>query len=278
VENKKNTQHFTVFKCRSNTCDPVPMELIGEEPFLIRIEDKSYSVVMRTPGNEIHHAAGFCLGEGLVNTPDDIKTMGYDTNLDPNTIDVWLTPERRHKVAHLLKRKGFISQTSCGICGKEMLRDIQSAVQPAPDGFSFTLDQAFGCIAALSKNQKFYQRTRGSHAALVFGENGDVLAFAEDVGRHNGLDKAIGKAFLDHTLDRARILVLSSRISYELVQKAARARIQVMISNSRPTALAAQMGASLNMTLAFPTGDDQLMVVCGENRIIQDNNNMRVIF
>ena len=277
MESKKNTQHFTVFKCRSNTCDAVPMELIGEEPFLIRIEDKSYSVVMRTPGNEIRHAAGFCLGEGLVNTPDDIKTMGYDADLDPNVIDVWLTPERRDKVGHLLKRKGFVSQTSCGICGKEMLRDIESAVKPAPDGFTFSLDRAFACIAALSKNQKFYQRTRGSHAALLFSKTGDVLAFAEDVGRHNGLDKAVGKAFLDHTLDMAGILVLSSRISYELVQKAARARIPVMISNSRPTALAAQMGASLNMTLAFPTGDDQFMVVCGENRIIHDNNNMRGI-
>jgi FdhD protein len=278
VENKKNTQHFTVFKCRSNTCDPVPMELIGEEPFLIRIEDKSYSVVMRTPGNEIHHAAGFCLGEGLVNTPDDIKTMGYDTNLDPNTIDVWLTPERRHKVEHLLKRKGFISQTSCGICGKEMLRDIQSAVQPAPDGFSFTLDQALYCIDMLSSNQKYRQRTRGSHAAMLCDENLDILGFAEDVGRHNGLDKAVGQAFQAGTLDLARILVLSSRISYELVQKAARARLPVIIANSRPTALAARMGASLNMTLAFPTDDNQLMVVCGENRIIQNNNNMRVIF
>jgi FdhD protein len=277
VENKNNTQHFTVFQCRSSTCDPVPMELIGEEPLLIRIEDHPYSVVMRTPGEEIRHAAGFCLGEGLVSNPDDIRTMGYDVNLEPNIIDVWLTAERQKKVGHLLKRKGFVSQTSCGICGKEMLKDIQSAVAPAADGFRFSLDRAFDCVAALSKNQKFYQRTRGSHAALLFGENGEVLAFAEDVGRHNGLDKAVGKAFLDHTLDRARILVLSSRISYELVQKAARARIPAMISNSRPTALAARMGASLNMTLAFPTGSDQLMVVCGENRIIQDNKDMRGI-
>jgi FdhD protein len=133
------------------------------------------------------------------------------------------------------------------------------------------------CIAALSKNQKFYQRTRGSHAALLFGADGETLAFAEDVGRHNGLDKAVGKAFLDHTLDRARILVLSSRISYELVQKAARARIPVIISNSRPTALAATMGKSLNMTLAFPAGADQIMVVCGEHRFFHSSNCMRGI-
>lgn len=253
------------------------MELIGEEPFLIRIEDHPYSVVMRTPGNEIPHAAGFCLGEGLVSAPEDIRTIGYDANLEPNIIDVWLTPERRAKIGHLLKRKGFVSQTSCGICGKEMLKDIQSAVQPAPDGVTMTRDQALAATRALSRNQEFYQRTRGSHAALLFGPDTEVLAFAEDVGRHNGLDKAIGRAFLDHTLDRAGVLVLSSRISYELVQKAARARIQVMISNSRPTALAATMGKSLNMTLAFPAGQDLIMVVCGEHRFIQSSNDIRDI-
>ncbi|MFO7987876.1 MAG: formate dehydrogenase accessory sulfurtransferase FdhD [Thermodesulfobacteriota bacterium] len=277
MNTQNNTRHFTVFQCRPNTCEPVPIELISEEPFLIRIEDHPYSVVMRTPGNEIPHAAGFCLGEGLVSAPEDIRTIGYDANLEPNIIDVWLTPERREKISHLLKRKGFVSQTSCGICGKEMLKDIQSAVQPAPDGVTMSRDQALAAIRALSRNQEFYQRTRGSHAALLFGTDTEVLAFAEDVGRHNGLDKAIGRAFLDHTLDRASVLVLSSRISYELVQKAARARIQVMISNSRPTALAATMGKSLNMTLAFPAGENQIMVVCGEHRFIQSSNDIRDI-
>jgi FdhD protein len=73
---KRHTQQFTVFECSADTCDPIPMELIGEEPFLIRIEDHPYSVVMRTPGNEIWHAAGFCLGEGLVSRPEDIRTIG----------------------------------------------------------------------------------------------------------------------------------------------------------------------------------------------------------
>lgn len=180
---KRHTQQFTVFECSADTCDSISMELIGEEPFLIRIEDHPYSVVMRTPGNEIWHAAGFCLGEGLVSRPEDIRTIGYDVDLDSNVIDVWLTAERRKKIGHLLKRKSFVSQTSCGICGKEMLRDIQSSVQPAPDGFKLSLDRAVACISALSKNQKFYQRTRGSHAALLFGADGETLAFAEDVGR-----------------------------------------------------------------------------------------------
>jgi len=97
----------------------------------------------------------------------------------------------------------------------------------------------------------------------------EKIAFSEDVGRHNALDKAVGKAFMDNTLRHAKILVLSSRISYELIQKAARAHIPVMISNSRPTALAVEMGKQLNMTLAFPGKEAELIIMCGEKRIIR---------
>jgi len=243
------------------------IELIGEEPFLIRIEDEPYSVVMRTPGEEVFHTAGFCLGEGIVDTLDDIKTIGYDKDLDPNVVDVWLTPEHKKKIAHLLKRKSYVSQTSCGICGKKMIEDLHQILAPAKNGFAVEIGRVFDCINTLSKNQQYYQRTRGSHAALIFDHQLQPIAFAEDVGRHNALDKAIGKAFLDRTLSRARIVILSSRISYELVQKAARARLPIMISHSRPTALAARMGQTLNMTLAFSAKDSELMIICGENRI-----------
>jgi FdhD protein len=126
----------------------------------------------------------------------------------------------------------------------------------------------FACIKKLPENQKYYKRTRGSHAALILDNQLEILSFAEDVGRHNALDKAIGKIFINRKLPEAGILVLSSRISYELVQKAARARLPVMISKSRPTALAAQMGKALNMTLACTGKASELILVCGENRIV----------
>ena len=275
----KNTKSYQAHQCKKEGCGPdssgqaieidqvIDLELIGEEPFLIRVDDKPYPVVMRTPGEEVSHVAGFCLGEGIIDSVDDFKTIGYDKNLDPNIIDVWLKPERREKIPHLLERRGFVSQTSCGICGKEMLKELHQILNPAEDGFEVALHHVFDCINKLSKNQKYYQRTRGSHAALIFDDQLSVISFSEDVGRHNALDKAIGKAFMDGTLSCASILVLSSRISYELVQKAARANLPVMISNSRPTALAVEMGQALNMTLAFPADESELIIVCGENRI-----------
>ncbi|MBU0465518.1 MAG: formate dehydrogenase accessory sulfurtransferase FdhD [Proteobacteria bacterium] len=250
-----------------NLDQTIDLELIGEEPFLIRIDDKPYSVVMRTPGEEVFHAAGFCLGEGIADSADDFKTIGYDKDSDPNIIDIWLKPERSKKIPHLLERRGFVSQTSCGICGKEMMKELNQILTPAESGFEVEMNKVFDCIGKLSKNQKYYQRTRGSHAAIIFDDQLQAISFAEDVGRHNALDKAIGKLFMDGTLSCARILVLSSRISYELVQKAARAHLPVIISNSRPTALAAEMGQALNMTLAFPAEKNELIIVCGENRI-----------
>ena len=256
--------------CRTSSLDQIiDIELIGEEPLLIRIDDKPYTVVMRTPGEELFHAAGFCLGEGIADSPDDFLTIGYCKDLDPNVIDIRLKPERREKIHNLLDRRGFVSQTSCGICGKEMVKDLYQILTPAENGFEVEIDRIADCINGLSENQKYYQRTRGSHAAIIFDERLKMISFAEDVGRHNALDKAIGKAFMARKLFNAGVLVLSSRISYELIQKAARARLPVMISNSRPTSLAAEMGQSLNMTLAFPAGESELIIVCGENRIVR---------
>lgn len=263
----KKTAFFQSHRYTQGECITDPLELIGEEPFLIRIEDNPYSVVMRTPGDEVFHAAGFCLGEGIIDSLDDILTIGHDRNLDANVVDVWLTPERRKKIPDLLKRTSYVSQTSCGICGKKMLEELNQILTPAKNGFEVELGPALACLNKLSKNQQYYQRTRGSHAALIFDSQLAPIGFAEDVGRHNALDKAIGKTIMDRTLSTASLLVLSSRISYELVQKASRANIPMMIANSRPTALAVQMGQSLNMTLAFPGKESELIIVCGENRI-----------
>jgi FdhD protein len=241
--------------------------LIGEEPLMIRIDDESYSVVMRTPGEEIPHAAGLCLGESLIDSLQDIENIGYDENIDPNLIDIWLTQGRRQKIPNLLKRKTYISQTSCGICGKKLIEDIHQAITPVDDGFTIKIDLIFKCMKLLSKNQAVYPKTRSSHAAMILDGKGEAMSFAEDVGRHNALDKAIGKLFMNESLSMAKILVMSSRISYELVQKAARARIPVIISKSRPTALAADMLNSLNITMSCAFGQGDLILFSGNKRL-----------
>lgn len=245
-------------------------DLIGEEPLSILIEGQPYSVVMRTPGEEIFHVAGFCLGEGLVDRPEDFATIGYCEEMDPNVVAVRLHPVRRENVADMLKRRGFISQTSCGICGKEMIKDICQNVIPITDETSIKMSQAVACAEQLAQHQELYEKTRGSHAVMLYDSQLNVLAVAEDVGRHNALDKAIGKVFMEAQLPSARLAVLSSRISYELVQKAGRAHLPMLVSLSRPTALAVEFGHELNMTLACMGEDSELLVFCGEQRITSE--------
>ncbi len=262
-----NTKSYQALRCEKEGCHPKSLELIGEEPLSIYVEEKPYSVVMRTPGEEVFHAAGLFLGEGIIDSLGDFETIGYDENLDANVIDIWLKPERRKRIQNLLNRQTYVSQTSCGICGKKMIEDLNQVLTPAQNGFEVDILQVFGCAEKLSDKQNYYIRTRGSHAALLIDGGFNVLSFAEDVGRHNALDKAIGKSFMQQKLGKARIVVMSSRISYELVQKAARAKIPMIISKSRPTALAVEMAKSLNMTLACVFDRSKLNILCGEHRI-----------
>jgi len=262
-----STQPHNVVHCKGETCRAYKQELIVEEPLSIRIEGQPYSVVMRTPGDEIFHVAGFCLAEGIVDGPEDFVTIDYCDQADGNVATVTLQPARRKKVASLLKRRGFISQTSCGICGKELIEDLCQILVPTTDKIRINLSQALECVEQLTQHQRLYEKTGGSHATVLFDAQLNPLAVAEDVGRHNALDKAIGKVLMNGQLKKARVGVLSSRISYELVQKAARAQLPILISMSRPTALAVELGRAQNITLACIGKKDGLLVFSGKERL-----------
>lgn len=243
--------------------------LLGEEPLSIRIEGNPYAVVMRTPGDEIAHVAGFCLTEGIVDVPGDLTTIGFCADDDTNVVTVTLTSSRRKKISEILDRRGFISQTSCGLCGKELVKDLFQIIKPLADTPPIAIKKAQSCLEALTHIQPLRKQTLASHAAAIYDADLQLLTVAEDVGRHNALDKAIGNVFLDRKLDQAELLILSSRISYELVQKAARGRIPIILAHSRPTALAVDLAARLNMTLGSLDDDDVgLYVFCGEQRLV----------
>jgi len=242
-------------------------KLIGEEPLLIQVEGKPYSVVMRTPGDELAHVAGFCLAEGIVDVPDDIQILAHCESIDSNVVTVTLEEARKGKISDLLKRRGFISQTSCGICGKEIVNDLYQIIHPLTDDTQIGAKEALGCLENLSRHQPMRKKTRASHAAVLYTPDLELISVAEDVGRHNALDKAIGKLFLEGKLEKALLLILSSRISYELVQKAARARIPIILAVSRPTSLAVELASKLNMTLACFAEDPGLYIFCGEHRM-----------
>ena len=241
--------------------------LIGEEPLSIRIQGHPYSVIMRTPGDEIPQVAGFCLGEGLVDSPEDIKSLAFCDGTDTNVVAVTLTEKRRRSIPDLLGRRQYVSQTSCGLCGKEIVEDLYVEIQPFEDETIIDIRHAYDCINSLSTLQPLREKTRTSHAAAIYDAGMKLLSIAEDVGRHSALDKAIGNLFLDRRLNEGTVLLLSSRISYELVQKAARARIPIILAVSRPTALAVMLAEKLNMTLICLSKNVGLDIYCGIHRI-----------
>ena len=243
-------------------------KLVREEPLSIRIEGKPYSVIMRTIGNELAHAAGFCLAEGIVDAIEDIGTIACCDETNPNVITISLEQSRKEKMSELLDRRSFISQTSCGICGKEIVDELLQQIPPLSDDVQIDTQKALGLLQSLFQLQPLRNETHASHAAALFSKEYELLSVDEDVGRHNALDKAVGVLFLDGRLHQASLLLLSSRISYELVQKAARARVPIIFAISRPTSLAVELADKLNMTIACLAKNSGLLIFCGEHRLL----------
>ena len=260
--------NYPVTYWQENCREKLPRDLILEEPLSIRVQGKPYSVVLRTPGDELPHVAGFSLAEGIIDSIDDYTSLAFCDGEDTNVVTITLKPSRLKKVSRHLDRRGFISQTSCGLCGKELVKELYQFIKPLTNSVQLDLHRAYHCLKRLTDLQPLRKSTRATHAAVLFNSEFDILSSAEDVGRHNALDKAIGKVFLNRQLDQATLLALSSRISYELVQKAARACIPVIIAASRPTALALDMATKLNITLATQSKGEGLYIFCGEEQLI----------
>lgn len=238
------------------------LPLIAEAPLFIRVQQMPLPAILRTPGNENAHTAGFCLGEGIVDTPDDIAGITVQHTEYACRADVRLTPKR---YAWLTRK-----DAPHPVFSPERRHADASASRhllPVSDTPAINADAAKARLLGLDTLQPLRRKTRASHCAAIYDQRLEILSVAEDVGRHNALDKAIGDIFLKDQLHQAHLLTLSSRISAELVQKAARARIPIILAISRPTALAVKMADTLNITLASLGKEDCLYVYCRPDRL-----------
>jgi FdhD protein len=226
-------------------------ELTVEEPLEIRIGDKTVATTMRTPGHDEELAAGFLLSEAIIRNGDVIKKFSRPTSTRnrENIINVHLAPGVKVEL-NSAQRFGTIS-SSCGLCGKESIDAIRQNFPPIKStSIRMDIETLLRLPTELRANQSEFARTGGIHAAGVFDFGGEAMTVREDIGRHNAVDKAIGRAFLDRNLPLDRhVLVVSGRASFEIMQKALAAGIPIVASVSAPSTLAMEFARESNQTL-----------------------------
>ena len=261
--------------------EPTPRKdvVAVEEPLEIRIEDRvngsprisTISVTMRTPGDDFLLAAGFLRGEGLIGSAQQISEISYCTGDEPqqyNIVVVRLKSGVEFDPGSL--DRNFYMTSSCGVCGKASLEAVEiQGCTKLPDG-DWDLQPAILCALpdTLRERQRLFDRTGGIHAAGLFTADGTLLDLREDVGRHNAVDKVVGQALLQGELPlTGRILAVSGRTSFEIMQKALAAEIAVVVAVGAPSSLAVDLANRFNLTLLGFTRGQGFNVYAGVHRL-----------
>jgi len=252
---RSNVTHTRVTAFHGSVSSERSDTLATEEPLEIRVqgpdqEQVQVAVTMRTPGGDFDLAVGFLFTEGLI-APGEVRRVAYCDNLPGedqryNVVSVTLT--RSFDADRL--RRNFYANSSCGVCGKAALEDVEVRCSPVGPGPEVSLGVLLSLPDRLRSAQKMFERTGGLHAAGLFTPEGEPHTVHEDVGRHNAVDKVIGERYLaDDVPISERILQVSGRASFEIVQKAAVAGIPIVSAVSAPSSLAVEAAERFGMTL-----------------------------
>ncbi|MDF0580262.1 formate dehydrogenase accessory sulfurtransferase FdhD [Bradyrhizobium yuanmingense] len=237
-----------------------------ETPLALTYNGGTYAVMMGTPQNLEDFAVGFSVSEGIVKSVDDIKSLEMVRLDDGIELRMWLASEDAARINQ--RRRHIAGPTGCGICGVE---SIAEAVRPAaivPDGQTFTPEQVMAAMQAIAPLQSINLQTRAVHAAAFWSPTGNLVALREDVGRHNALDKLAGALARSRNEPRNGMVLLTSRVSVEMVQKTAAMGGPVMVAVSAPTALAVRTAEAAGITLIAIARQDGFEIFSHGSRIV----------
>ena len=244
--------------------------LTVEEPCELRLGEQSLAVIMRTPGHDHELALGFLLTEGIIHAPEDVLDVrdALDEEGLPlvNVVEIIL---RQPLMEQSVSTRRFAVSASCGFCGKDSIADILCMTEPLPhDEIQITSASLYSLTEHLRAAQAVFTHTGGLHAAGLFTPAGELVLLREDVGRHNAVDKLIGHGLINHTLPYSQMLLLvSGRTSFEIIQKALRARIPCIAAISAPSSLAVELADQAGITLIGFLRDHTLNVYTHPERI-----------
>ena len=226
-----------------------------EEPLEVRLHGKPFAVIMRTPGEDRALAAGFLLSEGVVRSADDIGAVEHCRHPNRpdghNVVDVYLFGESRASLDTILaERREVLTNSSCGLCGRLTIDSLKARAPTLPITWTMTTKIAARLPDLLRERQRIFEGTGGLHAAGLFTPDGLCEVSAEDVGRHNAVDKVIGTMVLDDRLPLdSHVLAVSGRASFEIVQKAWLGGIALVCAVSAPSSLAIELAHEAGITL-----------------------------
>jgi FdhD protein len=226
-----------------------------EEPLEIRLHNKPFAVIMRTPGADRELAAGFLLSEGVLKTPDDLGTLEYCT--DPkadhpeNIVNATIANGSAESLERLLaERRQVTMNSSCGMCGRLTIESLRADGPVIRRGWTMSAGTLVAIPDRLRASQRVFDETGGLHAAGLFTPEGRLEAMAEDVGRHNAVDKVIGRMLMQDRLPLSdHLLFVSGRTSFEIIQKAFIAGIPLVAAVSAPSSLAIELAHDSGVTL-----------------------------
>jgi FdhD protein len=253
------------------TRDVRPDVVAAEEPLEIRLQGTSFVVTMRTPGDDHHLAAGFLLAERVITVSADLRSIAHCTDTPDlgNVLDVTLTGEALDRAASALAHRRLVTVTSaCGVCGRQSIDDLMQAVPQVSSDLRVPASLISSLPTRLRTAQSVFDETGGLHAAALFDRAGAIVAAAEDVGRHNAVDKVIGARVLAGALPLGReLLFVSGRTSFEIVQKAVMAGIAIVAAVSAPSSLAIELAKDAGVTLIGFVRGETFNIYSGPERI-----------
>ena len=275
-----SVQHVEVLRIKKTDRESIPDLVVAEEPMEIRLgygaeenrQQINLAVTMRTPGNDEELCLGFLFGEAIINSLEDVLSVKYCDELGTsenreNVLRVELSPSVEFDQEVL--QRNFYATSSCGVCGKAAIEAIEMDCQFLGDiALEVTENLIFELPDKLREAQQVFKYTGGLHASALFNSDGKLLGHREDVGRHNALDKLIGSSLHQKQSLSESILLLSGRISFELVQKAARARIPLIAAVGAPSSLAVDFAESLGITLIGFLGNEKFNIYSHPHRVV----------
>ncbi|WP_296635596.1 formate dehydrogenase accessory sulfurtransferase FdhD [Polaribacter sp.] len=241
--------------------------LVIEAPLQININAEPYTVVMRTPSNDFELIRGLLYAEDIYKANKEIEFTIIEEQENIPTIIKVTIPDKELGKGYLNKRT-LLSVSSCGICGKKELKDLTFDGKKLKDSFTLTANHIHKMYTVMNSLQETYIKTGGSHAAALFSSTRKMLSVNEDIGRHNAVDKVIGDLILKNNLKEAFYLLVSGRVSYEIVTKAFIAKIPIIVAVSACSSLAVDFAKEFGICLIGFTRQHKMTVYANTNAII----------